>query len=319
MISNNIIYSNWWGQTESVRSHPGQAVLLHADPGMGVAEFGLELVAANLCQSPEPDASACGRCPSCKWVMDGQHPDFRWIRPDADAAEDGSAEDAEPAAEAQGSKKAPSKEIRIDQIRGLNDFTQISSHRGGERFVLLGPIEKMNHAAANALLKSLEEPNPGQRFVLVAEGLASVPATVLSRCRRIQLKADHRLVSETRVSGSESAAWLLPLLRSGRVSPADWAERAGKADAAEVIGLLSLWLTDLGRVLSGAEPRHFPQDRASLAGQAGPASAAVQRRVAVAEGLFELSQLARRASHPLNPRLFMETVFEAFRGAIMYK
>jgi hypothetical protein len=165
----------------------------------------------------------------------------------------------------------------------------------------------------------LEEPNPGQRFVLVAEGLASVPATVLSRCRRIQLKADHRLVSETRVSGSESAAWLLPLLRSGRVSPADWAERAGKADAAEVIGLLTLWLTDLGRLLSGAEPRHFPQDRASLLGQTGPASALAQRRVAVAEGLFELSQLARRAAHPLNPRLFMETVFEAFRGAIMNK
>src|SRR5690606_27063109 len=83
--------------------------------------------------------------------------------------------------------KTPSKEIKIDQIRALADFMNISTHRQGMRVILLYPAEALNTAAANALLKTLEEPPPNTMFLLVSNSLDRLLPTILSRCRKFAL------------------------------------------------------------------------------------------------------------------------------------
>ncbi len=302
-------FNDWWGQIDSLRVRPWMAVLLVAPPGLQVDLFARELVASRLCQSPEPNASACGTCPSCAWVMQGQHPDMRWLRPDAEA------EDEESGSEEEGSSetKKPSKEVRIDQVRGLLGFSQISSHRGAERLALIGPIQTLNQAASNALLKGLEEPAPGMRFVLYGAGLRGVPSTIISRCRRLTLSAPSALVMSHREAASEVDPWLLPLLASGRVDVVRWAERAEKVNPALVLSTLQLWLLDLSRVMNGLPAAIFPAQSASLASQAGQIGPS--RLARVTEAQTELQQLVGRAGHPLNPKLFFETIFGTFSRA----
>jgi DNA polymerase-3 subunit delta' len=80
-------------------------------------------------------------------------------------------------------EKAKSVVIKIDQIRAVADFISLSTHRSGYRVLLLHPAEAMQPAAANALLKTLEEPPPRTLIVLVSDQPARLLATIRSRCR----------------------------------------------------------------------------------------------------------------------------------------
>jgi DNA polymerase-3 subunit delta' len=83
--------------------------------------------------------------------------------------------------------KTPSKDIKIEQIRNLADFMNISTHRQGLRVVVLYPAEALNTPASNALLKTLEEPPPGTLFLLASNSLDRLLPTILSRCRKFAL------------------------------------------------------------------------------------------------------------------------------------
>src|SRR6185436_1294400 len=100
-----------------------------------------------LCEAPAADGSACGRCAACAWFEGGNHPDFRVIEQLNKKDEEGESAEKKP-------------QIEVDQIRALADFVGMSSHRGGRKVVLVHPAEALNPNAANALLKSLEEPPP---------------------------------------------------------------------------------------------------------------------------------------------------------------
>jgi DNA polymerase III subunit delta' len=89
-------------------------------------------------------------------------------------------------------KKAPSLEILIDQVRRISDFLTVTSHRGGRRVVVLAPAEALNAPAANALLKMLEEPPPGAVFVVVSDELDAVLPTIRSRCVLVRAPAPRR-------------------------------------------------------------------------------------------------------------------------------
>lgn len=328
-------FSNWWQQAASLRERPSVATLVCAPPSMRVDQFAMELAAADLCQSPLADGSACGECSSCGWVKDLQHPDFRWLRPDADLADEmgdlssatdegsgasGQAENPGDASEgsSSGSRgKKPSRVLRIEQIRSLLGFSQVSSHRGGSRWAVIGPVEAMHFAAANALLKGLEEPNPSMRFVLYGERLAGVPATILSRCRRLTLTAEPGLVTAQRLAGAQAQDWLLPLLRQGAVQPSAWAQKAGKTHPQEVLDLLGLWLLDVSRMQYGIAPVSFPQETKALQGQAQPIARHPQGSQILARGIALLLDHSRMADHPLNPQLFYETIFEDLRKALV--
>lgn len=297
------------------------ALLLLGPKGTAKTEFALEVAAAWLCQSPLADRSACGQCQACGWMAARQHPDFRWVRPDADddSSSQGEAEaiatdPSGPRNDDSSSKpdEKKSTEIRISQIRALSGFANVGSHRGGLRVVVISPANRMNFEAANALLKTLEEPAESLAFILVSDTLRGLPATVLSRCRRLNLEVDSQTLSQRQTEQSEAAQWLLPLLAQGDVDPIRWAEVAGKSPPADALELLLRWMTDAARVHAGLEPRAFPMHDKALRDQ----SYRIRSAQAWSQTLAEIQKLRGVAEHPLNPKLFYESIFDRLRRAL---
>jgi DNA polymerase-3 subunit delta' len=142
--------------------HMPHALLLTGHRGRGVSEFALRLTAALLCPSPLPDGAPCGRCRSCALHEAGNHPEVLVMAPEA-----------------------VGKAIKVDQIRELMDFVSLKPVFGAFKVALVDPAEAMNRQAANALLKTLEEPPSRTVLALCTERRASLPLTVQSRCQRV--------------------------------------------------------------------------------------------------------------------------------------
>ncbi|MES2050098.1 MAG: DNA polymerase III subunit delta', partial [Pseudomonadota bacterium] len=179
-----------WQQLNALRGRMPHAILLHGSEGIGKTVFAEHLAKSLLCEAPGSDGHACGKCVSCGWFDQYSHPDYRRVRPELLDEEESSSSDAdEPEAEKKTAKssKAPSKEIVINQVRALADFMNISTHRQGLRVIVLYPAEALNVPAANALLKSLEEPNANSVFILVSDSLDKLLPTILSRTQVMAL------------------------------------------------------------------------------------------------------------------------------------
>src|SRR6185369_4318813 len=108
----------------------------------------------------------------------------RELVPEATAEDESdAAEDAAPAK----AEKAKSLVIKIEQVRAVGDFVTLTTHRSGYRVLVIRPAEAMQPAAANALLKTLEEPPPHTLIVLVSDRPARLLPTIRSRCRALAL------------------------------------------------------------------------------------------------------------------------------------
>jgi DNA polymerase III subunit delta' len=141
------------------------AYLFLGPKGVGKASTARALAAALNCAQPEADGDACGACPSCRRLAAGTHPDFLVISPEESKAQ-----------------------INIEKIRELRRLTGYPPLGGGWRVVLIRPAEALsavNDAAANALLKTLEEPPPRHLLVLTARGEADLLPTIVSRCHKL--------------------------------------------------------------------------------------------------------------------------------------
>lgn len=134
------------------------ALLLLGPRAVALGTLAHRWVAALFC------AEGCGTCSACVWLMENRHPDLYRIQP-----EEGHA-------------------IKIDAIRALQEWTQVSPVCQDKRFVMIESAHKMNQAAANALLKLLEEPPTSIHFILIAEQVCTLPATIISRCQCLQVK-----------------------------------------------------------------------------------------------------------------------------------
>ena len=176
-----------WTQLQAMRARLPHAILFHGPAGTGKADFIEAFAQSLLCESARPDGHACGVCASCGWFAQHNHPDYRRVRPEALEDEPGAGDDEGEGERKSKSTKAPSKEIKIEQIRALADFMNISTHRQGLRVVVLYPAEALNTPASNALLKTLEEPPPGTVFLLSSNSLDRLLPTILSRCRKFAL------------------------------------------------------------------------------------------------------------------------------------
>src|SRR5262249_37640554 len=119
------------------RAQLPHALLLRGARGIGKLAFAEALAAALLCEKPVKDGTACRACASCGWLGQGSHPDFRRLEPESLAKR----EEAEPAPE---KKEKASTQISVDQARSLADFINVSSHRGGNKVVLIHPAESLN-------------------------------------------------------------------------------------------------------------------------------------------------------------------------------
>jgi len=177
-----------WLQLQQLRARLPHAILFYGPEGIGKTAFVESFAQSLLCEAVQADGHACGVCASCGWFVQYNHPDYRRVRPEMldgdDAGEEGEAGEEKKSAKA---SKTPSKEIKIDQIRALADFMNVSTHRAGKRVVVLYPAEALNTAAANALLKTLEEPPPQTMFLLSCNRLDRLLPTILSRCRKFAL------------------------------------------------------------------------------------------------------------------------------------
>lgn len=144
------------------------ALLIQDAPGAGGAQLGLWMAKLLLCAAPAGDRP-CGSCAACTAVAEDRHPDCTRV---------GLMED--------------SKQVRIEQARELSAHLALASHQGGYKVALIDPADAMNWNAANALLKTLEEPSPRTVLILVAQQPSRLPATLLSRCQRVRIRAPER-------------------------------------------------------------------------------------------------------------------------------
>jgi DNA polymerase-3 subunit delta' len=137
----------------------------------------------------------------------------RFIEPEAIARQPAEMEEegGQDEAPAKGRKRKPSNEIRVDEIRALASFVNLGSHRGGRRIAIVHPAEEMNANAANALLKSLEEPPPGAMFLLVSHRPARLLPTIRSRCVSIPVPVPEAAAAQRWLAAQDvrdPARWL---------------------------------------------------------------------------------------------------------------
>ena len=165
------------------RSH---ALLVLGSEGVGVLPFALTLAQAWLCEA-EPaqrKAGPCGRCGSCRLVQSHLHPDLQMLMPERLRREHDWLR-VDDKADADDNKRKPSKQIRIDEVRSVIDWVYKTNARGQCKVVLMHPAEALNPQAANALLKTLEEPPVGTRILLTCADPALLLPTVRSRCQKL--------------------------------------------------------------------------------------------------------------------------------------
>lgn len=150
----------------------GHAFLFSGAAGIGKMAFAQALASRLLCLEPSGDF-ACGRCKSCELMKAGTHPDFLPLLPEA-----------------------AGKPIKIDQIRQLNQWARKTAQQGGQRVVIINPAQAMNLNAANALLKSLEEPGSQTVFLLITDRLSVVLPTIRSRCQLVSLSTPDTVTAQ---------------------------------------------------------------------------------------------------------------------------
>ena len=311
------------------------ALLVSGRPGIGKVDFARELARSLLCESPI-DQLACGQCPSCHWFGQSNHPDYREIVPEA--AEEGDAE----AADADAGKDAKkSLVIKIDQVRAIRDFVALSTHRAGHRAIVLHPAEALQPAAANALLKTLEEPPPATVIVLVADRPARLLATIRSRCESVVLRAPSRAdalawlaaggaqepetalalaggapLLAARLAQPDEREWrrkvVAELSRPEGAHPLSFAAGVDRAFLERTIFVMQTWVHDLVRIKSASAPCHHVDSAAALKAKARRAR--LDRLLALDRELLEARRLA---SHPLNARLAAEHLMMAYNRATL--
>lgn len=154
----------------------GHAILLHGEGGWHKLQLAQALAAALLCQRGQ--FPACGECHSCRLLAVGNHPDFVHVAP------------------------VESSQIRVDQIRELSAQMALRPQLSPRQIALIEPAERMNAAAANALLKTLEEPAADTHLLLVSARRGALPATIRSRCQQ------WRLGAAVASQASDVAEWL---------------------------------------------------------------------------------------------------------------
>lgn len=134
------------------------AMLFAGEPGIGKKYTAINFAKAINCLSNGSDS--CDSCSSCKKIESGIHPDFLFLKPEKG-------------------------EIRIDDIRSIEDALSFRPFEGKRKLVIIDEAERMNQSASNAFLKTLEEPPSGSVIILITSSPESLPSTIRSRCCRI--------------------------------------------------------------------------------------------------------------------------------------
>jgi DNA polymerase-3 subunit delta' len=239
------------------------ALLLHGAAGLGKGRFAAYLAQSLVCEGSLEDGRPCAACRACQLAGVGNHPDIQWVMPEESG-----------------------KSIKVDTVRETCARSVLTADGRHFRVFLFTPAEQLNMAAANALLKTLEEPVERTVLVLISSAPHRLPATVRSRCQQFLFRAPSEREALAWMGGDFSAgdsreslaltggAPLAALdrlrdalpervrgmredlfaLAEGRHGPiriaADWQD----LETAQVIELLQFWSSDLIRLKTGANP-----------------------------------------------------------------
>ncbi len=308
---------SWLASTQSrlreiqAQDRLGHALLVHGSAGNGASWLARWMAALVLCENRS--RTPCTQCRACLQVEQGQHPDFYWLEPIED-----------------------SREIRIGQVRDLMDDLSLTSHGQGWKVAVLAPADRLNRNAANALLKTLEEPAARTVLILVAAQPSRLPATIRSRCQRIDLPIPDRAAAQAWL-GSQDASpatrRMLDLLHleplqavtvdaesamrsveetlqglqeslAGRLDVVATAERWSRSDYEWRLACIENWLTEqLRQGAAGAGASANLRAAAHL-----PASLPALNIRALFELLDAVRELRRLADAPLNRSLALERV-----------
>ncbi len=309
---------------EALRNRRGHAMLVRGPAGVGQFELAMVLARAWLCEASDGEQPACGECAACRLFHSHTHPDLMVLLPDALRAGLGW-DDASGEADASGADKAskakPSKDIKVEAVRAAIAFAQTTSARGRCKVLVMHPAERMNHVAANALLKTLEEPPGDARLLLCSGNPDALLPTIRSRCQTVALALPPRPVALEWLAGQGvvrpevllAACGGQPLdvldLRAQGVDAELWLRVPGmvaRGEASALAALAPALLIDTLTKLChdtlcigvGAPPRYFARE-----GLVPGVSVAALEGWRVA-----LQGAARHAEHPWNAGLLAESL-----------
>lgn len=184
----------------------GHGLLLCGPAQLGKRLLAERLAQRMLCTARGADGEPCGQCRSCELFGHRIQRDPPEQRPDGTLAHPfghSGHPDLSLIGYEWNDKARPPRlrtELVIEQIRVLSEKLALTPQYGGAQIVILDPADAINHAACNALLKTLEEPQPGRYLWLISANPARLPATIRSRCQRIEFRLPPL---------DEALAWLL--------------------------------------------------------------------------------------------------------------
>lgn len=155
------------------------AIVIDIQSSVDSRQFIWQLVTALLCNA-EKEEKPCGQCQACHLMQANNYPDFTFI-----------------SLELNDKTQKLNKDIKVEQIRRLIHRMSLTDSLSAGKFAVIYPAEKMNLAAANSLLKTLEEPSAGATLILLTHHIGRLPVTIRSRCQQWNLyNPDHKQASD---------------------------------------------------------------------------------------------------------------------------
>ncbi len=325
-----------WQRLLQSRRFGGHALLLKGKQGIGKFEFARNLANYLLCSNPTAQHEACGNCSSCTWFEQGTHPNFYQIEPEALVGSSGQTTEKKGVVDGvitSKTKKKPSQQISVEQIRLLTDFVYMSGHQDGYKIILIHPAEAMNLAAASALLKKLEEPPEKVLFILLTHRPQQLLPTIRSRCQQIVMPVPDTVTATEWLKQQEgirdpetclAAAGFAPLSAlllseddyvarheqfieqisvPHHLNPIQLAEVMRHWELPTVINWLQKWCYDLVSFRTTGKIRYYLSHFTVIEALASQIN--LKALIAYSRSLITAQQLSH---HPLNARLFLEEI-----------
>ena len=216
------------------------AYLFHGETAIGKRSTALCFAQALNCERTTPNEAidACGLCRSCQQIEARTHPDFFIIEPDSELA---------------------TPQIKIEQVREIEQQIMYRPLVGERKICLIDEADRMTIGAANALLKTLEEPPDHSLFLLITSRPAALPATIRSRCQSLRFATPARtqveaaLILKREIPPAD--ARLLAIISEGRIGEALVADaKEARTQLQELLDLVQPQsLQSITSILSGAE------------------------------------------------------------------